>query len=348
MPFIDESTLRKEIKSNEPSGVYYLFGQDIYSTEKYVNALIKKAVGKTPSDFNLNKYEGKALILSKLLDDIESLPVFADRKCVAINDLNTDDFNKSDFDALKKQLIDIPDTTVVIIYQTALEIDLKRGKKSSNNIKLINALAKTAANVCELKTKTPQDLAKQIMRSAQKNKCTISFENAKYLAELTLSNQMLLSSEITKLFAYVGEGEITEDIIDMLIAKQIDASSFALANAIVAKNTTKAMETLDDLFYQRIDAIVILSALSMVYIDLYRAKSAAINGIDPAQVVEDYSYYARRFAVTNSFRDTRNMPIEHLRESISILARTDSLLKSSRNDGRTILEKAIVEMLILN
>lgn len=347
MPFIDESALRKQMKSSEPSGVYYLFGQDIYSIEGYVNALINKAVGKTPSDFNLNKYEGKALPLSKLLDDIESLPVFADRKCVVINDLNADDLTKPDFDALKKQLIDTPDTTVVIIYQTALEIDLKRGKKSSNNIKLINALAKTSANVCQLMTKTPQDLAKQIIRSAQKNNCSISFENARYLAELTLSNQMLLANEITKIFAYVGEGEITEDIIDMLVAKQIDASSFALANAIVAKNASKAMETLDDLFYQRIEAVVILSALSMVYIDLYRAKSAAINGIDPAQVIEDYSYYARRFAVTNSFRDTRKMEIDQLRKSISILAKADSQLKSSRSDQRTILEKAITEMLIL-
>lgn len=348
MPFIDESTLRQQIKSNQHGGVYYLFGQDTYSIERYTNAIINKTMGKTRSDFNLNKYEGKTLTLSKVLDDIESLPVFADNKCVVINDLNADELNKSDFDALKNQLVDIPSTTVVIIYQTALDIDLKRGKKSSNNIKLINALAKTPANVCELKPKTPQDLAKQIMRSAEKNNTLISFKNAKYLAELTLSNQMLLANELTKLFAYVGTGEITTDIIDMLVSKQIDASSFVLANAIVAKNAAKAMHTLDDLFYQRIDAVAILSALSMVYIDLYRAKSATINGVDPAQVVEDFSYYARRFAVTNSFRDTRRMPIEQLRDSIVILARADSLLKSSRNDGRTILERAIVEMLMLN
>lgn len=345
MPCVNENELAKTIRAGEISSLYYFYGKDVLTLEAYTKKLISKLVKKDNQAYNLHTFEGKSFNLSNFADVCESLPMFSDRVCVAINDLNAEDFNADDFEYLVKILSDIPDTTTVIIYATG--IDVYNGKKTliGKNKKLSDLSGKTGYS-CEFNYKKPAELVKVISDKVTKKGSTISRKSAEYLATQCLCNLMLINNEIDKLCDYSNGKEITDETIDLLVSKQLDSNAFALAKATSKFNGKQAMTLLDELYDQQIDSIPILSAISMAFIDLYRARLAINDGASQNDVKQDFSYKKREFVVANAFRDCNGISAERLRKCIKILADTDIALKSSKTNSRLLVEQAITSMLI--
>lgn len=57
------------------------------------------------------------------------------------------------------------------------------------------------------------------MKKAAKRGCVISRADAQHIAELTLCDLSLASTETDKLCSYAGTGEITAEMIDKLTIK---------------------------------------------------------------------------------------------------------------------------------
>lgn len=344
MPQMTVTELNKKLKSKNYSSIYYFYGKDVMSVELYTKTLVKRLVSEDDAIYNFHKFNGKDIDLSEFAETIEALPMFAPYLCITVNDLNAEDLSTDDLNFMLKILKDVPETTVIIFYNTA--IDICDGKKSPTikNKKIVDCIAKIG-DVCEFSIKTPIELSKQIVATVEKKGSSVSASNAAYIAELCLSDNMLISGEIEKLTSYAQGREITKDDIDSLVSRQVNSNAFDLSKAVVSFNKKKALLLLDELFYQRAEPIAVLSAISMSFMDLYRASLAVVRGIHPSDVVADFSYKAnRKFAVDYAFRDCRKINIKHLRKCIKILADTDSALKSSKTDGRILLEKAIVQM----
>ncbi|MBE6837990.1 MAG: DNA polymerase III subunit delta [Ruminococcus sp.] len=344
MASISVKDLVKQLKNQEYSPVYYFYGKDIMTIEKYTMGLAKKLLPDGDDTYNLHTFNGKELDLGELAEVAESLPMFAEYVCILINDLNAESLSADDLKYLMGIVDGLSDGTVMIFYNTG--IDVCDGKKfpTAKNKKLIDAVSKKGT-VVDFAYKTQGELVKEITAKAQKNGCDISRGNAEYIIALCLSSTMMINNELDKLTAYVGNGEITREAIDALVPRQLDSSVFDLSRAVVQFNTRRALELLDELFVQRAEPLSALGAISMAFVDLYRAKLAISRGVSQSQVIEDFGYKAnRRFAVENAFRDVSRVSVEHLRRCVRILSQTDVALKSTRTDGKLLIEKAIVEM----
>lgn len=344
MPQISVTELNKKLKNKEYSSLYYFYGKDIMSIELYTKTLIKKLVSDDDAIYNFHKFNGKDIDLSEFSETVEALPMFVPYVCIAVNDLNAEDLTSEDINFLIKILSDVPETTIIIFYNTA--IDVCNGKKAptTKNKKIMDCISKNGY-LCEFPIKTAAELSRQIVATVEKKGGSISSSNASYIAELCLCDSMLISGEIDKLTYYVKEREITKEDIDSLVSRQVNSNAFDLSKAVVSLNKKKALLLLDELFYQRAEPVAVLAAISMSFMDLYRASLAVVRGIHPSDVVSDFSYKAnRKFAVDYAFRDCRRINIQHLRRCIKILSDTDLALKSSKTDGRILLEKAIVQM----
>lgn len=345
MACVNDTELARNIRSGEISSVYFFYGKDIATLEAYTKKLSAKLVKKEDATYNLHELNGKTLDLSELSDIVDSLPVFSERICVTINDLDADNLNDDDFKYLCDILSDVPQTTTVIIYITGISLYNKRNVLKTKNKKLITFLTKHGT-VCEFSYKKAAELVKTISDRVNKRSCTISKASAEYLANQCLCSLMLINNEVDKLCDYVNEGEITNTVIDLLVAKQIDSNAFALAKAAVSFNAKRAMELLDELYDQQTESIAILSAVSMAFIDIYRARLAINDGVSQVQVVEQFKYRNRDFVVRNAFRDCSRIPVDRIRKCIDILSDTDIALKSSRTSPRILIEEAISAMLI--
>lgn len=344
MPVINDKELVKQMKSGEYSPVYYFYGKDILTIGKYASAISKKLVPEEDTAYNLHKFNGKELDLSELSDTVEALPMFADYVCVLVNDLNAEELSADDLKFLIDIVSGVGDGCVLVFYNTG--IDVCGGKKSptAKNKKLIDAVSKKGT-VVEFGYRTMGELTKSVVAAAQKSGCDISSSDAEYLCALCLSDSMMITNEIRKLCDYVGNGTISRADIDALVSRQLDSNAFDLSKAVVRFNTARALELLDELFYQRAEPVAVLAAISMSFLDMYRAKLAKNKGIQSSQVVSDFGYKPnRKFAVDNAFRDVGNVSLSHLRFCMKVLAETDIALKSTRADQKFLIEKAIVEM----
>lgn len=344
MPFVNESDLAKSIRNNEIQSVYYFFGKDVAAIELYTKRLVERLVSKENREFCFHSYDGKDFSISNFYDDCEFLPFGAERSVISVNDLNAESIPASDLDYIIDTLKNLPETTTVIINITG--VDLFGGKKYMNakNKKLSDACSKIGV-VCDFQLKSLSDITKSVMVKCQKQGASISKAAAEQIVKLCLSNTVMINSEIDKLCSYVNGQEITVEIVNDMVSKQLDTSAFELAKAAVRFDTKRAMKLLNELYEQQLDSIPVLSALSMSFIDLYRARAAVSCGKTKNDICSDFNYKGREFSVDNAIRDCANLPVERIRKCIQILAETDIELKSQRTDGRLLVEKAVIKMM---
>jgi DNA polymerase-3 subunit delta len=334
----------KLIKSGDIKNTYFFYGKDILEIEKLTKLLLKKLVKSTTDGYT--KLDGERLNLSELSDMAEMYPMLTEYNCILINDLNADSLVGDDLNRLLKIIEELPPTTIIIFNITGF--DLKTGKRtvSAKNKKLIEFIAKKGI-VCEAYFKTGSELTKSIIDRVTKEGCTITRSNAEEIAELCLYDSMLIKNELDKLCAYADGLGITKEMIGMLVSKQLDSNAFALAKAVVLLKADESMQILGELMEQRAEGIVVLSAISSAFIDLYRARAALVNNKRADNVVQDFNYKGRDFVVKNAFNSCGKISLEHLREYLKILRQADLSLKSTRTDSRVIIEKAIIEMLMV-
>lgn len=340
----DVKEVSAQIKKGEFQNLYYFYGRNVSGVENLTRLLIKQTVGGM-EEFALTKINGKEINIPALRDTMEMLPMMCEYNCILINDYNCDEIREDTTKQLIEALKEIPSQTIIVFNVTGF--DVKDGKKvpTAKNKKLIDFVSKNGI-VCEQELKTPAELAKSILASVQKRGCEISIGTAQQLAEMCLSNPLMISNEIDKLCAYANGSTITNEMLELMVAQQTDTTVYSLANAIAAFNKQAAFRALDDLMAQRVNRGVIIATISNTFIDLYRASAAKASGRTIGNMMSDFGY-TRDFVVKNAFRDCSKMSQKKLRGCIQILRDTAVMLNSTGADERVALEQAIAKMLVL-
>lgn len=212
----------------------------------------------------------------------------------------------------------------------------------------MQAAEKYGASV-EFKRREVGDLVKYLADFAEKRGVRCSLDCARYLTRVCGTDLNTLNNEMEKLCAFVQErGEITREDIDRVAVRTTDAVTFRLANALMAGEYDSAFAILDDLFYQREEPLAILAALSSAYTDLYRAKAAIESGVSIAQAAQDFEYRNMEFKLRNAAKSASRIKMSTIRRCLSCIYQTDVLMKSSRTEQRTLLEKLMAELLLIS
>jgi len=348
MPVLSDEAIFKSIKSGEIHPVYFLYGAEVHFVSSCVSAITKKVVGKNDDDFSVQRFSGDKLSMNSLEDALEAMPLMSlsdGKKCVLLKDLDIDKLGKDDFESIISFVKNPNETTVFIIYATGISYDFK---KSARIKKLITEVAKTGV-ACEFAFKDKSTIKKVLCAKAKKAELVLEMPTAEFLINRCTLNYTMLLNELDKLISYAkgcGADEITkQSVIDCCIPS-IEATSFDLAKAMLNKNFEQAFLLLDELFFQRIAPIAILSALSMNFLDLYRASVSLSSGKNADDIANDFGYGKTRiFVVRNALRDIRGFSTQRIRECLDILVVADKKLKSSSNDNRLILEQMLASMI---
>ncbi len=341
MAVLNETALSKSLRDGKLSPVYFLYGKEAYRMEKCVAAIIKKSVGKQNSCFNLRQFDGNQASVSEIIEAVEAYPVMAPLKCVTVSNLNIETLPEKDYNLLKELVKDPPETTVLVFYNTAVEVNLKKSAK----YKAFSGLIEKSGTVTEFAYLSQAQLEKLLLETAAKNSCQLSPYLACYLMDKCGDSLSVLLTELEKLCCYTGAGEITREAVDLLAAKSVESSAFDLSKAILKREYSRSFHILDELFDQRLEPLAIMGALNMSFSDLYKAAIAKAEQIPINKVIDDFGYKGRDFRIKNAFRDVSAFSLPQIRQCLSILSEADQKLKSSRTDGQTLLELVIAKMI---
>ncbi|MCD7872268.1 MAG: DNA polymerase III subunit delta [Clostridiales bacterium] len=343
MAEIDEKQLKQQIKSEDFSNAYFIYGEESYLKEYYVGRLKSKLIGKNFEDFNLHSYNGKKIGISDILKDADLLPMMGGYNLVLVCDYPFDK-SSADCGVIKEYLKDVPQTTVLLFWYDTVEVDIKKNSKWKS---IQSAFAKAGSSVCFSK-RSENELVKMLVNGCKRRNAALSPENAKYLISFSGSDIKTLLNETEKLCAFVGNGEITLDIINKLAVKSLQAKVFDLSKSIVNGDYEKAYSVLNSLFAAKEEPVSVLAVISNCFVDMYRVKCAKIAGLSFSDPAEYYNYRGREFALRNAAKSSASLSVEQLRKSLEVLMQADNSLKSASADSRLVLEETMVKLLLIS
>ncbi len=337
-----EQELIKSIEKREFHNVYFFYGEEKMLMEAAVKKLAERSTGNQFLDFNYQSFDGSFADTEEIIRAAEGLPFMADYKCVLVSDFNVEKRDATDMASIKELLKNPSESCVLIFYLLNLNFNPKRPGKWGQFMTAINRNGVTV----NFKHKTNAELERILCAAAQKRGCLLTKQLASEILFLSGNDLQTLYHEIEKLCAYTKEGEITKEAITLNVVKNLETTVFVLANAIVAGDYNKAYGLLDILYYQKEEPIAILAVLAASYIDMYRVRACVQSGQPVSVLLQYFDYKSKEFKLRNAERDSTNLSMTALRESLKLLLETDVALKSSRIDNRLIMEQLLAKLLV--
>ncbi len=341
MAKLSEQQLKAQIKAGQYSNAYLIYGEESYLKEYYVSKLRSKLIDPAFEAFNYHSFDGKDSSLDDILKDAQMLPMMSGYNFILVRDYPVEK-SQADIKLLCAFLDDVPETTVLVFWYDALEIDIKSAGWRS----VEKAFDKAGACV-NLEKRRESDVVKLLVNGAKKRGSVLTSENASYLISVSGNDMKTLLNELDKLSNYCSNAEITKQIIDNMAVKSLQARVYDLSKAIVAGKSDNAYEVIDTLFTLKTEPVIILSAISGVYVDMYRVKCAKAAGLSYDDVSKHYNYRGREFALKNASRDCALLTQQQLRESLDAILNADLKMKSTAVDKRLLLEELTAKLLLI-
>lgn len=343
MSTVFEDELRRDISSGRFAPIYLIYGDDSYLKNYYKDTLAKKAYDGDPF-FNLQKFEGDSQ-LQDIFDAVNQFPMMAQRKSVVVSDFDFHHSSKEDYERFLQLISIANDTCVLIVCFDTIEFDAKKGVKEK---KIISAVEKASGKCAEVNHRSTTTLVKMLSDSAKKRGCNFGEIVARYLIEVCGTDLSTLKNELDKLCAYVGSGDITKETVEKISVKSVDASVYKYVEQILAGDISSAILLLEDMFFMRIDPMIILSVAASNYVDIYRAYTANIKGISKADIITDFKYPKNKdFLVGRAMQNVKKFNALKLRLSLQAIAEADKSLKSFGLEPKAVLQQLTVKLVYI-
>ena len=336
-----EQDFKKEIANAAFKRIYLIYGEEKYLVKHYTDILVNKVTNKKNNAFDFIKLNSNA-DLQEIYNACEQIPMFAEYKCVLVNDYDFDSLSESDFKEINAYLNDISPSTVLILSMPTLAMDSKKNSK----FKKMAATAEKIGVSIEFLKKPDTALEKQLISWAEKTGCTLNSRNAAKIISMWGTDMTFLRNEMLKLTAYANGTEITEDMIKLLVVKNTEIRIFALSDCIMAGNFSGAYSQLSQLFEQNEKPEIILSTLGSVYIDMYRMRVALESGKTISDVSTDFKYGKRDFVLKKANANSKRYSTTALRRALDVILQTDMKLKSTRSDPKILFETLITKLML--
>ncbi len=275
--------IAEDIKSGQFSHIYLLYGEEAYLRRQYCDKL-KAALSNEGDTMNCTIYSGKDININEVIDMAGTMPFFAERRVIVIN--NSGWFKNTNEQALGL-IKNLPDTTYIIFVEE--EVD-KRGK-------LYKAVASNGyAAACEVQDETT--LKKWIMGILKKENKQITSDALNLLLEKTGTNMENIRRELEKLicYKYFDEG-ITASDVETLCSSQIQNKIFDMVEAVARKDQKEALDLYYDLIALKEAPIKILSLITRQFNMLLQVKEMKNKGYSEANIASQTglnAYYLKK------------------------------------------------------
>ncbi|MDE6920961.1 MAG: DNA polymerase III subunit delta, partial [Lachnospiraceae bacterium] len=218
--------IAQDIKNGQLGNLYLLYGEEAYLRRQYRDKL-KAALVPQEDAMNCSVYSGKDINASEVVDLAGTMPFFAERRVVIVENSG---WFKSGNDQIAALVKSLPDTTCMIFVEA--EVD-KRGK-------LFKAVtANGCAALCEMQDEAT--LRKWVMGLLKKENKSITPDALNLLLDKTGTNMENIRREVEKLVCYrYYEDGITAADVEELCIVQIQNQIFDMVEAVAQKKQKQA------------------------------------------------------------------------------------------------------------
>ncbi len=284
--------IAQDIRSGQLGNLYLLYGEEAYLRRQYRDKL-KKALVPEGDTMNCSVYAGKDINANEIVDMAGTMPFFAERRVIIVENSGWFKSGNDQITALVKAL---PDTTCMIF------VEAETDKRS----KLFKAVTSNGyAALCEMQDEAT--LKKWVMGLLKKEDKQITPDALNLLLDKTGTNMENIRREVEKLvcYKYYEEGITAADVEELCIV-QIQNQIFDMVEAVAQKKQKQALNLYYNLLALKEAPMKILALIArqfhmLLQVNEMKAKGypesdiARQTGLNPYFLKKKYIPQAARF-----------------------------------------------------
>lgn len=317
--------LNEDIKNGQLKKLYLLYGEEAYLRKQYKDRLKAAIVGD--DTMNYHYYEGKNLSVGEIIDLAETLPFFAEKRLIVIENSG---LLKSGGEQLAEYLTNQAETSYFVLVET--EVD-KRSK--------LYKTVQSKGSAVEFAEQDETTLKRWIMGMVKKEEKNISPGALHHLLEKTGTDMENIRKELEKLFCYCMEKESIEVAdIDEICVKRLSNHVFDMVSAIADKKQKQALELYYELLALKEPPMRILFLIARQFNLLMQVKELQKKGFPNKTIGEKVGlpgFIAGKY-VTQASRFRK----EDLRKAVEACVEAEEAIKTGRMNDNMSVELLII------
>ena len=320
-------TIDNDIKRQEYKRIYLLYGEERYLIRQYRDKL-KKAMTNPDDTMNYSTFEGDDINVKEVIDLAETLPFFADRRVILIEDSKL--FKKGG-DELGDYLAEVPETTYFIFVEE--EVD-KRSK-------LFKAVGK-CGNAIEFGTQTDETLMKWVGgRISREGKNITQAAYQSFIAK-TGTDMQNIEKELEKLLCYTMDKSVIEpEDVEAITTEQISNKVFEMVDAIASHRQKIAMDLYYDLLALKEAPMRILFLITRQFQILLTVKVMGNQGFGNKDIASKAG--CPEWAVRKYQGQAKAFSLEQIKQAIEDGVIYEEAVKTGKMNDQMAVELFIVK-----
>ena len=319
--------IQEDIKSGNFKSAYLLCGEEAYLKVQYKNKLLK-ALNPDDDTMNFNHYEGRNIDVKELIDLCETMPFFADRRVVLLEDTG---FFKNKCDELADYMKELPDYLCLVF----VEDEVDKRSKMYKAVKSCGRIGEFARQ----DEKTLMQWAAGILKREGKN---ITQRDMELLLTMTGIDMGNLRMELEKLITYTGDRNVvTRADIQEICTTQTQNKIFDMVRAVTEKNQKRALDLYYDLLTLKEPPMRILFLLAKQFRQLLLVKEYTEEGVAQPEMASRLGVPS--FVVRNIASCARSYRISELRQAVTDFVDAEEAVKTGRLQDVLSVELLIVK-----
>lgn len=317
----------EDIKTGQFQNIYLLYGEEAYLKRQYKEKLVHALVTEGDT-MNFSSYEGKDINPKELIDLAETMPFFADRRVILVEDSG---FFKNACEELAGYLPELSESTCILFVES--EVD-KRSK-------MYKQVKKSGRIVC-FDRQSDEILMRWVGTRLKKEGKTMTRAAYQRFMEKTGNDMENIDKELEKLICYCLELEVIDvEQVEAVCVEQTTNKIFDMVNAISEKRQKQALDLYYDLLTLKEPPMRILFLIMHQFQKLMLIKELTNQGVDSRTIASKAGM--PEFAVRKNQAMAKKFKMEQIRRALEDGVELEEGVKTGRMNDRVAVEVLIVK-----
>lgn len=322
-----------DLRTRGPKPVYIIDGEERFLVDEAVRLIKSRTLDAGARDFNQDTFSGREATVVRIIDAALTLPAFAPRRFVLV-----DQADKLDLDGSEPLLryLQNPSPTTVLVFV---------GEKFDARTKVYKAFQKSAA-VLRFARPKPKEMPDLVRARARQAGVRIDEPAVRALVEAvgTDAGAAIQALEVLSLYVGAEKRPITAEDIAAVISSAREESIFALADAIGKQDRTAAIRGLHSLLaVAREPPLRVLAMIARHWRNLLRTRSLLDAGMSRADI--EGAVGMPPFLIEGLLGQARRQPASAYAAGLTAIGEVDRALKGGPLDHARALERLVLQLM---
>ena len=316
--------LNEDIKERTFKPVYLLFGEEAFLKNSYKNRLREAVTGE--DTMNFARFEGKNLDVNELIRVADTMPFFAEKRLILIEDSG---FFKSAQEKFLQYLPVMPDSTCLVFVESEVDKRSKLYKK-----------VKSMGDAAEMARQDSAQLGRWAGAILAKEGKKITTATMELFLSMTGDDMENIQRELEKLICFtMGQEVITDEDVETVCAVRVSSRIFEMVTAIVNRQTKKAMDLYEDLLALKEPPMRILILIARQFNQLLQVKELMEKGMNRGTIASRLKM--QPFVAGKIMPQARQFSRDQIFSCVNLCVEMEEAVKTGR-----LSERLAVELLI--